>query len=259
MDLIGPLHIDLATQPKLLINGINVRIKLERHKDIFSLMSSNDRYKIAIQSATLFVRKINVMPSVILGHEKALERGVIKMPLRRVEVKTFALSSGLQSTTIANAFIGQLPTRIILGFVSNEAYNGHISKNPFLFDHYNLNYLSILNGSQMIPAKPLQPNFEQDRYARCYLNLFTNLNRYHNFSNINIKYDEFKNGFAFYAVDLTPDLAANEGHISTDNSGNIAIDLKFAVALPETVSLIVYAEYRNLIEIDKSRGVYVDF
>ncbi|XP_035229987.1 uncharacterized protein LOC118201939 [Stegodyphus dumicola] len=116
MDLIGPLHFDLATQPKLLINGVNVRIKLEQNKDIFSLMSKDDEFKTVIHSAKLYVRKVNVSPSVFLAHEKALESGVIKMPIRRIEVKTFALSYGLQSTTIANAFIGQLPTRIILGF-----------------------------------------------------------------------------------------------------------------------------------------------
>lgn len=150
MDLISPLHFDLATQPKLLINGVSVRIKLERHKDIFSLMSAHDTYKIVIQSASLYIRKVNVSPSVMLGHEKALEKGVIKMPIRRVEVKSFALSSGLQSSTVANAFIGQLPSRLILGFVSNDAYNGNIARNPFKFLNCNLNYLTVLNDSTMI-------------------------------------------------------------------------------------------------------------
>ncbi|XP_035204710.1 uncharacterized protein F54H12.2-like [Stegodyphus dumicola] len=259
MDLIGPLHFDLATQPKLLINGVNVRIKLEQNKDIFSLMSKDDEFKTVIHSAKLYVRKVNVSPSVFLAHEKALESGVIKMPIRRIEVKTFALSYGLQSTTIANAFIGQLPTRIILGFLSNEAYNGNVSKNPFQFSHYNLNYLCILNGSQMIPSKPLQPDFQQDCYARCYMNLFTDLNRYHNFQNININYEEYKNGYTLYVFDLTPDYAASESHTSVNKNGNIGIDIKFSHSLPETVTLLAFAEYRNVIEIDKSRSVFTDY
>ncbi|KFM77201.1 hypothetical protein X975_04696, partial [Stegodyphus mimosarum] len=132
MDLIGPLNFDLATQPKLLINGVNVRIKLEQNKDFF-FMSKEDEFKTVIHSAKLYVRKVNMSPSVFLAHEKALESGVIKMPIRRVEVKTFALSYGLQSTTIANAFIGQLPMRIILGFLSNEAYNERFKKSFSVF------------------------------------------------------------------------------------------------------------------------------
>lgn len=259
IDLIGALHFDLAAQPKLLINGVNLRIKLERHKDAFVLMSGTDNYKIHIDFASLYVRKVNVSPSIILGHEKALEKGVIKMPIRRVDVKTFALSQGLQSTTIANAFIGQLPTRIVLGFVSNEAYNGNITKNPFQFQNYKLNYLCILNDGLMIPAKPLQPKFDLAMYARSYFSLFTNLSRFHHSPNINIDVSEYKNGYTLYAIDLTPDLASGQSHTSINKTGNIAIDLKFDTALTETVSLVVYSEFRNIIEIDKTRGVFTDY
>ena len=259
LDLVGSLHFDLASQPKLLINGVNVRIKLERNKNSFALMSSADNFKIHILGASLYVRKINVAPSVMIAHEKALEKGVIKMPIRRVDVKTFALSKGIQSNTIANAIIGQLPTRIILGLVSNDAYNGNISKNPFLFNHYNLSYLCILNGNQTIPARAYQPNFEKDLYARSYLSLFTDLNRYHTSPDININYSEYKNGYTLFAFDLTPDMASSDNHISVNRSGNIAIDLKFSSELPETVNLLMYVEYRNVIEIDKSRGIFVDY
>ncbi|GFV05402.1 uncharacterized protein F54H12.2 [Trichonephila clavipes] len=259
VDLIGILHYDLAAQPKLLVNGVNVRIKLERQKDPFSLMASGDNYKICLKSACLFIRKINVAASVVLAQEKALELGLIKMPIRRAEVRSFALSSGLQSSTIANAFIGQLPSRLILAFVSNEAYNGNFGKNPFNFQNYNLNYLSVLEGSKMIPSKPFQPNFANNLYARSYLSLFTDLNRFHNSQNINITYGEYSKGYTMYAIDLTPDMAGGETHMSINRTGNIAIDIKFGVPLPETVSLIAYAEYRNTIEIDKARNVFTDF
>ncbi|GBM53872.1 hypothetical protein AVEN_64803-1 [Araneus ventricosus] len=111
----------------------------------------------------------------------------------------------------------------------------------------------------MIPAIPFQPNFENNLYTRSYLSLFTDLNRFHNAQNININYEEYKGGYSLYAVYLTPDLAFGECHTSVNRTGNITIDLKFALPLPETVSLIVYAQYRNTIEIDKSRNVFRDY
>ena len=183
---------------------------------------------------------MNVAPSVMLVHEKALTMGVIKMTMRRVEFKTYALSSGVQSTTISNAFVGQLPTRIMLGFVSNAVYNGSISKNPFKFSNYNLNYLCALNGGQIIPSKLYQPNFGNDMYARSYLSLFLNLNRYYDSPNINISYDDYKNGYALHAIDFTPDLASGQAHTSINETGNIAFDIKFDSALPEMVTLEVY-------------------
>lgn len=259
MDLIGPLHFDLATQPKLLINGVSLRIKLEKNKNAFCLMSDSDSYKFHIQSAKLYIRKVTVSPSIMLAHERALEKGVIKMPIKRVEVKTFTLSSGIASTTIPNAFIGQIPTRLIFGFVTNDAYTGTVNKNPFHFKNNKLTYLCVLNAGRMIPSKPYQPDFNLSNHARSYLSLFTDLGRYHNSQNININYSEFKDGYTLFAVDMTPDFSGNENHASITKNGNIAIDLKFAEGLPETQNLIVYAQYNNTIEIDKSRGVFTDY
>ncbi|GFR08770.1 uncharacterized protein F54H12.2 [Trichonephila clavata] len=100
MDMIGALHFDLGNQSKYLINSVNLRIKLERNKDAFALMSASQDFKIVIQHASLFVRKVKVAPSILIAHETALSRGAIKMPLRRKEVKSFALSSRMQYITI---------------------------------------------------------------------------------------------------------------------------------------------------------------
>ena len=107
----------------------------------------------------------------------------------------------------------------------------------------------------MLPSKPYQPNLADDMYARNYLSLFLNLNRNHDSPNINISYDEYKNGYTLHAIDFTQDLASGEAHCSINKTGNIAFDIKFNAKLLTTITFIVYAEYRNLIEIDKSRGV----
>ncbi|XP_055938100.1 uncharacterized protein F54H12.2-like [Argiope bruennichi] len=260
IDMIGPLHFDLGNQSKCLINSVNLRIKLERNKDSFALMSATQDFKVVIYHASLFVRKIKVAPSVVIAHELALSKGVIKMPIRRTEVKSFALSSGMQSITIPNAFIGQLPTRLIMGMVSNAAFNGDFSKNPFNFKHYDLSYLCILDGNRMIPSKPFQTKFDNSNsYSRCYMSLFTDLGRYHKDQDINISYTEYKDGYTLFAVDLTPDLNADGMHESISRNGNLTIDIKFSKALSETVNLIVFSEYRNTIEIDKSRSIFSDF
>ena len=175
-------------------------------------------------------------------------------------MKSFALSSGIQSITISNAFIGQLPTRLIMGIVSNAAFNGSFPKNPFNFKHYDLSYLCVLDGNRMIPSKPFLPNFEESGdYIRAYYSLFTDLGRYHKNQDINISREEYKQGYTLYAIDLTPDFSADELHTSITKHGNLSIDLKFSKSLPETANLIVFAEYRNTIEIDRARGVFTDY
>ena len=42
LQLADTLHVDLAAQPKLLINGVNMHIKLEKYKHSFALLAAND-------------------------------------------------------------------------------------------------------------------------------------------------------------------------------------------------------------------------
>jgi len=47
--------------------------------------------------------------------------------------------------------------------------------------------------------------------------------------------------------------------MSPPTSGDIRIDLKFAKALPEAVTCLLYLEYDNAIQIDLARIVSTDF
>ena len=67
-------------------------------------------------------------------------------------------------------------------------------------------------------------------------------------------------GYTLFAFDLTPDLSANyAGHWNLVKHGSLRLEVRFEKPLTETVNCIVYAEFDNVIEIDSSRQVIVDF
>lgn len=142
-ELMGPIHSDFFNQDRFLLNNVELRIKLTRHRDAFVLMSQFQNEKLLILDATLLVRKVRISPTVLLGHAAALENSPAKYPLTRVELKTITIPTGLQDKSISNLHLGQIPKRIIIGFVTNQAFNGHFQSNPFNFQHFNLNYLSL--------------------------------------------------------------------------------------------------------------------
>jgi len=41
--------------------------------------------------------------------------------------------------------------------------------------------------------------------------------------------------------------------------GNVRLALKFVEALEETISVVAYAEFENVIEVDRDRNVIFDF
>ena len=68
----------------------------------------------------------------------------------------------------------------------------------------------------------------------------------------------FSKGYALYAFDLTPDLEEDD-HFNLTKQGSVRLVLKFRDALPENVTVIAYAEFQNVIEIDRNRNVIYDF
>lgn len=254
-DLYGPLHIDLATQSKLLLNGVSIRIKLEKAKNAFALLASNGEYGIHIENASLFIRRCEISGSILVAHEKALEQSLVQMPFTRSEVKTFTLSSGLKSITIPNAVNGVLPSRIIMCLVSNSAFNGDFKKNPFHFKNYDLNHLSLVENGSQIPPSAYVTNYAKNIYARNYLTLFGDLGQ----NDTNISFEEYKDSLCFYAFDLTQDTSAGSPFSNIVRNGDIAVHLKFGSDLPETLTLVAYMEFQSLIEIDKSRNIFTDY
>ena len=140
-----------------------------RSKDAFCLFSVN------IKEATLIVHRAKISPGVLLAHANALVKSTAKYPITRVEVKAFTVHSGVMGETLDNVILGQLPKRIIVGFVKNKAFNGNRHLNPFNFQHFNVNLLSLYVNGVQLPSKPLQPRFTGDNqlYVDSFHTLFS--------------------------------------------------------------------------------------
>lgn len=263
VDMIGHLHCDVFNQDKFLLNGVEMTLRLVRSKNDFCLMQPQAgalSRKIVIKDISLLVRRVKINPNLLIAHAKTLSHSTAKYPITRVEVKTFTLHRGILGDTLDNVILGQLPKRIILGFVDNRAYNGNKQLNPFNFQHFNVNYLSLYVDGVQIPGKPLQPNYTDGTFITSYHTLYSGSGiHFSNEGNV-IKRDEYPNGYCLYAFDLTPDLSAHcASHWNLVKQGCVRIEVNFAEALGQTVNCILYAEFDNVLEIDSSRQVAVDF
>ena len=259
VDMIGKIHSDLFFQDKYLLNDVGVRIRLNRTKDAFCLMGAADAtFKVKILDCKLYVRKVKISPSVFIAHNKALEGGNAKYPIRRAVCKTYTIPTGNLDHTQENLFTGQLPTRIVIGCVDNDAFNGRYVKNPFNFKHFDLTQLRVYLDGQQHSLIPIEPNFNTNNYITAYSNLFAGTGKLMKDEGTDIKREDFAGGYALYVFDLTADLA-EEGHFNLMKHGNVRLDLKFGTALPNTINVIAYAEFESVLEIDKSRNVIVDY
>src|SRR5215470_9220857 len=218
----------------------------------------NEVYKLLITECKLFVRKIKLSPSVFMAHARILQEGHAKYPIRRVVCKTFTVPAGNLNFSHESLFTGQLPTRLVVGIVDNESFCGSYRRNPFNFKHYGLTQLALYMDGQQQHIKPLDVDYDHGLYMPAYLSLFGGTNKLFRDEGLDINRSEYPQGYSLYAFDLTPDLAESD-HFNLSKEGNVRLDAKFSRALLNTVNVICFAEFENVIEIDRNNNVIYDY
>ena len=107
-----------------------------------------------------------------MGHVKALEKTSCKYPIRHIEVKVDTVPMWQHELRPGQHVLGQLPKRLVIGCVDSDALNGTITKNPFDFKHYKMNFVALNVDGRQIPAKPLQPDFANAGFICSYMGLY---------------------------------------------------------------------------------------
>jgi hypothetical protein len=70
--------------------------------------------------------------------------------------------------------------------------------------------------------------------------------------------EEYAKGNNLFGFDLTPDMS-EVGTFQLIKQDNLRVEIHFAEALTETSNVVLYAEFDNVIEIDRNRQVLFDY
>ena len=93
-------------------------------------------------------------------------------------------------------FQGKIPHKIVVAFVSLQRYNGSYSLNPFEFNHYNANTMSVLVNDVSMPHRPLEMNFQKGQFTSALCHVL----RGH--PNVIINANSFDNGYSLFVFDV---------------------------------------------------------
>jgi hypothetical protein len=253
-EIMGRLHADVLTASQYLLNEVDVRICLRRNPDALICMAADKmNCKVIIEDATLFVRKLLLSPAVLVAHAKILQTKTALYHYRRTEMLHFTLGTGTFQKSFENILCGKTPIRLVMGLIENSAFNGNYKQSVLNFQHFNLNYLNLAVNGATVGNKPLNPNYKNGQYMEAYLMSFFGISIPLTDDGHCISYDDFPNGFCIYSWDLTPDMSASDSHWSMPQNGGIRLECGFSDALTTTVSMIILAEYRETLELDRAR------
>jgi hypothetical protein len=265
VDLEGPIFASICTLDKYILNGVEIKIKIMQTTNNFRLMSSTpEEYKVEIIDATLKACRVAVSPSTIAGHDLALSKTPAVYNYTKTEMKTYTIAKGSYNFNIEEIFNGDIPSRLIVGFVSSEAFNGSYKLSPFNFKHYNVSFLSTSINGQTVPSKPLQPHFDPvvseginlflGNYGEAYQTVLSGLDKLNRDQGLVFSRLEYPRGYCIYIFDLDGAISS-DGDYPVIRKGSLKFECKFKDALPETVNLIMLGDFGGIVEIDQARNV----
>lgn len=254
VDLEGPLLSDMWQQPRAIVNGVELQVKMWPAKPQFAIMTNveNPDFRLEIVEAYLKLCKMTPVPAVMLAHAETMQKVPATYPYTRTDIKTFQLNQGQYSFNLEDLFQTDVPSRVVVGMVKATSFNGEYNTNPYNFEHFNLTSLGLFLDDQSVPAKPLKMNFEENNYMTAYNTLFTPYDE----EGIGIQRTDFNAGYALFMFRMVPEHIPPHVPL-TKGKANVRLSGSFAKPLSENVTLIIYAQFPSVMKIDSTRNVYI--
>ena len=269
-ELVGALRLDFFNQPKYLIPGVNVRIRLTLASPLFALKwpaakanTANTDIRFQIDQCIIYARRVKVNPSIETGHIMGLKKHNAKYPYTKSKTINYSIPTGTQTYIKENLFtVAQLPKFVVVGMVRSDAFNGSLTTEPFKFEHFGVSQVALYRDGQTVPYKRIYnqsfkaggPNLFTDTYVRSILQSTQLLN---NNANNGIEMSDFlEKGYCFFNFNITPDF--NMYNPQELVNGNLRLEIRFAKALTHAINVIVYGIFDAQIEITGDRQVIND-
>ena len=237
-----------------------MKLIFTRNSDAFCLLAANNaNFKIEIEEISLYVRRATLADHKFTEINETINKHDAKYLIPRVRVKAFTCAAGQRNVEIRNQLSApNLQTHIVVAMVSNNAYSGQKQLNPFNFHHYNMSSVNITVDSKCVFAKPLSLNMANGNYLQAYWNLMLAMGHVGRNDGCDISRNEYDNGYFIIAADLTSSLC-DGSYDDPIQTGNLDVELTFSAALPETITVLIYAEYENAITVNSMRKAIANF
>ena len=253
----GKIHTDIFTQNKMLPGGNELRIKFHRNDPSFCLMSKlgTENYQIVTDEMVLKIKHCEIAPHIRESHAKALLSRRMKYPMTKVEMKFFTRGSGRNDLSEPNLVNGTLPSRVIVGLVRSDAFNGNLTKNPFNFQHFNVQNIILRKNGTPMPFEEISLDYQNNCFYEGYMSLIVGTGKLYDDQGFAISPGQYPFGYALYAFDLSDSTRCDT--IDLIQEGKLSLELKLSEPIEESVTTVVYLEYNTILELDNDGNCHI--
>ena len=254
-DMIGVPLCDIFSLDRYLLNGVAVKIVMSQTKNSFRLMrTGTENYKVLLTDMVLKVCKVLPSPGIITAHSQMLATKTAIYPFMRADIKTFAIAQGSYSVHLDDVYQGQVPSRLVCGFVKSEAFSGSYTLNPFNFQNVEIESIICKADNQSVPSEGIKTDFTVGNYAEAYESLFIGAGIEHSDNGIFCTREEYPMGYTLFAFNLDAQVTT-PSTLPALRKGNLSLEIRMKSNLTWPATLICYANFPAQLEIDHARAI----
>ena len=235
-DMEGPLYHDLFQVDRVAIN-----VRLTRTRPEFCLMTNaaSPDFKVLIEHIVLKACKAQINPAVIYGHEEIIKSVNAKYPFTKTEVKHIVIAAGTVNFDQDQLFQNIRPNRVVFEFINALGAAGDNTKNPFNFQHFNVNQIGLFVDNIPISGNVMRLNVNatSDRtIIPAFNNMFAVTDKWLQDSGIQISRSEFAARYAMYCFEIEPNFGDDGTYLHLLKQGSVHLEVQFSSALRDAIS-----------------------
>ena len=251
---------------KLLVPNVQIQLQLYLNDPVMWTIKYHGaivpRMTQADISAKLTLQQVELQPNVELEIIKRRNAGApVSYPVVRSAIRTFSLAQDQRDFECQDPFYKQVPNRIIVALIKQTAFNGDNTLNPFFYGKFNLNTVKLTINGEEYPYRTLELNHNDgDKdimgYSRflqatgCMLRGKGNL----------VKRKDWGHGkrMNLLAFDTTANNSVDGPVLNPEQTGDVRLLLHFGANPGTNLTVLVYGEFENVIEIAPNGVVTYD-
>ena len=241
---------------KLLVPQVQIGIQMFFNSPDFFMIRYRGTDALRLQATDIKIKLLlcQVMLNESLHRELSMtmERGIVSYPTVRSEVRTYNLGATERIREINNPFQNRAPNLIVVGLVDAAAFNGDVAKNPFAFQKFNLSSIKQLVKGEEYPYETLEVAHDSGQL---------DMRGYHRFLEATGCLRKSKGNMVtreectLFAFDNAANGSLHSPVLNPKLSGELQLSMNFGANPGTDVTIIVYGEFENLLEVDSNKAV----
>lgn len=260
-------YLEVFNLSKLLVPGVQIQIQMYLNShEIWSQTHGGARHIRDITAddlkVTLFLCQKKVEPSVyrslmtqLTGSKK------VTYPVVRSEIRTYNHANDSQVFEAHNIFHNQLPNRVVVALLNQTAFNGSVTKYPFSYKTFNITSIKQLVRGEEYPYRTLELNHD---------NSSKDLRGYHRFLEATecltkrkgnmVRAEDWGRGknCTLFVFDNTANGLSSSHVLNPVQTGETSIVIRFGQNPGVNLTVLIYGEFENLLEINSNKTVIYD-